>query len=383
MKLKSIPKIIFTGGGSGGHLSIMKALIEYLRKLDIDLESKILVVGGKLGMIQDPGPSLDERRIPEFGVPYTFIRGGKLHRALKWMTLKLVWGFFPGLWDSYRIIKDFNPEIIFATGGYVSLPMVIIGKLLGKKVVIHEQTLTAGLSNKIGAFFADKVLVTFDESKQHFPPQKTILTGNAVNDWVVDDDYCKQIPERLVQVIKYAKKENKPIIYITGGSQGAHKINLFFLNNLISVLENYALVWGTGENELYNDFYTVSERVDKLPPHLAKSIYYSKYIKKELGYILKNADLVVCRPGANTLYELAVVGKKALMIPLWVTSTSDQETNARWFCKNYTGAILHEKEMNLKNFKRSVKDLMEMEFAGESINIEGTEQRIMHEILTE
>lgn len=146
-KIKDFPKIIFTGGGSGGHLSIMKALIDYLREKGVDLDKKLMVVGGKLGMIKDPGPSLDQRRIPEYGVPYKFIRGGKLHRAFKWMTLKLVWGFFPGLWDSFKVIKEFNPQIIFATGGYVSLPMMIIGKLMGKKVVIHEQTLTAGLSN--------------------------------------------------------------------------------------------------------------------------------------------------------------------------------------------------------------------------------------------
>lgn len=379
MNSKTIPKTIFTGGGSGGHLSIMKALIDYMRYEKYDIEGKLMIVGGKLGMISDPALSLDERRIPEFGVPYRFIRGGKLHRALKLATFKLVWGVIPGLWDSYKVIREFNPEVVFATGGYVSLPMIIVARLMGKKVFIHEQTLTAGLTNRIGAKFARKVLLTFKDSEKYFPKNKTVLTGNAIRKEIFDKTK-DGVPKEILEVVECAKAEKRPVIYITGGSLGAHKINAFILENLEELLKKYTLIWQMGDNMYHNDFNKLIIKSEQLSIEEKMRLYYSKFIRNEIGYILGNSDLVVCRPGINTLYELAATRKKAIIIPLWVTSKNDQERNALWYSQNFTGKVLHEKDMSIGDFVRDIDELISKDYVGEDIDTSMVEERILDAI---
>lgn len=355
--IKNFPKTIFTGGGSGGHLMIIKGMIDYLRNEGVDVQSKVLVVGGKLGMISDEGKSLDEKLIPTFGVPYRLIRGGKLHRAFKLATIRLLFGVFPGFFDAYKVVKEFNPQIIFAAGGYVTLPVIIVSKLLGKKVVIHEQTISAGLANKIGAFFADKVLVSFNESAEHFPKNKTIITGNVVRKEVVNI-VEKAIHPSLKLLINQSKKEGRPVIYITGGSLGAHRINQFVINNINDLLEKYSLIWQTGDNKYHNDWEKVTKLFNQLPRKKQKYIYLSKFIGEEIGYIFVNSDLVVCRPGANVIYELAIHGKKALMIPLWVTSKSDQNANALWYKNNFKGEVLNDGKFNYMEFVNALTRLL-------------------------
>lgn len=351
----NFPKIIFTGGGSGGHLSIIKALTDYLKEKGVNVGKKVLVVGGKLGMIDDPGISIDERRIPEFGVPYRFIRGGKLHRALKKKTFLLLWGFIPGLFDSYKVIKEFGPEIVFATGGYVSLPMIMVGRILGKKIIIHEQTLKAGLSNKIGGLFAHKILVSFEESCKYFPKSKVEVSGNVLRREVYDLSR-NIIPEKLQEFVDNAILAKKPILYVTGGSLGAHRINLFIGENLDKIVKKYSLIWQTGENELYSDYDKYVSKIQNL--NLEEKVYITKYVKEEIGFVLKNADIVIARPGANTLYELACLGKKAILIPLWVTSKSDQQYNAEWYIENFVGDIMEDRDLQLDEFFRKVDILL-------------------------
>jgi UDP-N-acetylglucosamine--N-acetylmuramyl-(pentapeptide) pyrophosphoryl-undecaprenol N-acetylglucosamine transferase len=369
-KVEKSKKIIFTGGGSGGHLMIIKGLIEYIRGEEYKTlnypEPEILVVGGKLGMINDPGMSLDARLIPTFGEPYKLIRGGKFHRAFKWMTIKLFFGFFGGLWDAFQIIREFDPDVIFATGGYVTLPMIIVGWILGKKIIIHEQTLSAGLANRIGGIFANRVLLTFAESEKFFLRRKRVVTGNLVRSEVINS-ICDI--DELRQLIERVKREARKIIYITGGSLGAHKINDFIKANLTQLCERYTLIWQTGDNRFHSDFLKFQSEViqgeyDSL--HLVsrgdflvgENLFITKFVQDEIGYVLQSADIVVARPGANTLYELAILGKKAILIPLWVTSSSDQKRNAMWYIQKMSGVLLEEQNLSYDIFKQNIEELL-------------------------
>lgn len=391
--MKRSNKIIFTGGGSGGHLMIMKGMIDYLNTQGFEAlgykRPEILIVGGRLGMIDDPGISLDEKLIPTFGLPYEFIRGGKLHRALKWATIKLLFGFLPGIFDSYKVIKRFDPDTIFATGGYVCLPMIIVGWFLRKKIVIHEQTLTAGLTNRIGGIFAHKILLTFEESKHYFANKKSIVTGNIVRDEVINP-LC-EISD-LGHLVDSAKKRNKKIIYITGGSLGAHRINQFIVDHLLELCENYVLIWQTGDNRFHSDYqkyrllvgddrFQLLALEDKADYIVGNDVYITKFVRNEIGFIFQNADIVVARPGANTLYELAVLGKKAILIPLWVTSHSDQENNAVWYQNNFTGKIINEKDLNLENFQNTISQLIKSKSKKLYIDYKNISQKIWKEIL--
>lgn len=384
-------KIIFTGGGSGGHLSIMKALIDYMNVENKKfIDANLLVVGGKLGMIGDSGKSIDEKMISTWGVDYKLIRGGKLHRGYKNLNLKqlytivrLLFNVVLGFWDSIKIILSYKPDIIFATGGYVALPMVVIGKFFGKKVVIHEQTLTSGLTNKISGKFADKVLLSFRESAIHFPKGKVVVTGNAIRKEVMGKQLRVTGDElkNLVEVVQSSKQNKRPLLYITGGSLGAHRINEFILSNLEKLLEKYSIIWQTGDNKYHNDYKKIDERIQKLESNLKQRLYVTKFVREEIGYILDNSDLVICRPGINTLYELVVTKNKAIMIPLWVTAGNDQSVNANWFKDNYVGEIIAEDKLEYQLFSESVDQLIRREFRGREINIDGVEERIWKEIL--
>lgn len=354
MKNYQIPKILFVGGGSGGHLSIIKGLIDYLAENGCNYKNNIMVVGSKLGMINDPGPSLDEKYIPQLGVPYRFIRSGKFHRALKLQTFKLVWGVVPGFFDAKKILQEFRPDIVFATGGYVIVPMVLAAKLMRIKIVLHEQTMTAGLANKIASHFADKIFISFKESESYYPKYKTVLTGNIIRKEIFDDKIEKASHAVLINLMEEAKEAKRDVIYITGGSLGAHKVNMAILKELETYLEIFTLVWQTGDNQLHKDYEQIQTKISTLNNELKSRVFVTKYVNDEIGYILHNTKYVICRPGANTLLELAALGKPAIMVPLWVTSKNDQLQNAKWYADNFAGGIIKEKNLNFTNVMRQI-----------------------------
>ncbi len=336
---------------------MLEGLIDRLKNMDFDIDKNLLVIGGRLGMIDEPeGLSIDEKRVPTWGVPCQFIRSGKLHRGLKKevsfrqfkTTVRLLFGFFGGFIDAFRLIHKFKPDVIFSSGGYVSLPVVIAGKILRKKTIIHEQTLGAGLANRIASKFADKVLVTFSESAKFFPPKKVRHTGNIIRKTVKEINY-ENIPPKLKEMVEASKVQSKPLIYITGGGLGSHKVNVFVGENIKKFQEKYLIIWQTGDNRLYCDY----EKYKSLTN--PNSVYITKFVGKEIGYVMKNSDFVISRPGANTLYELAYFQKRAIFIPLWVTSDSDQLQNARWYCDNYNAKILFEHELSFQEFVETLE----------------------------
>ncbi len=380
MKENQIPKILFVGGGSGGHLSIIKGLIDHLRANRYEIDGRVMVVGSKLGMIHDSGISLDQKIIPTFNVPYDFIRGGKLHRALRLQTVKLVWGVVPGFFDSWKILKNFKPDIVFATGGYIIVPMVIAAKILKIKVVLHEQTMTAGLANKIASNFADKIFTTFEESGSYYPAKKTINTGNIIRKEILNDEIDSVKFPDLVKLVEESKREGRKIIYITGGSLGAHKINQAILDDFDKYLEKYALIWQTGDNHFHNDYRKIQEQMKNYDSKSNKSVFLTTFVKEEIGYILRNCDFVICRPGANTLYELAVLNKKAILVPLWVTSKNDQQKNADWYVNNFSGEIIKQTDFIFKNVDEALNRIKDKIIKEKIIKYKGVEEKIIGEL---
>ncbi len=348
-------KILLVGGGSGGHISMLKAAIDELKKRQFDVENNLLLVGGKLGMINDPGNSLEAKRFPEFGVPFVLIRGGKLHRALKWKSITLLSGVILGFKDAFLVLRKFKPDIVFSTGGYVALPVVILARALGSRVIIHEQTMTAGLSNRISGYFAHRIFLGFESARKYFAASKVEVVGNVLRTEVFSNSPPTNLPS-LVAFVERAKKENAKIIYITGGSLGAHKINIFVKENLVKLANEYFLIWQTGENHLYNDFAIGRKIVEE--KSLSERVFVTDFLREELGYVYANSDIIFSRPGINTVYELAVLGKRAILFPLWVSAKGDQEANAVWYSQNFAGEIIREKDLIFSVFKKKVEGLL-------------------------
>jgi UDP-N-acetylglucosamine--N-acetylmuramyl-(pentapeptide) pyrophosphoryl-undecaprenol N-acetylglucosamine transferase len=134
-------------------------------------------------------------------------------------------------------------------------------------------------------------------------------------------------------------------------------VNIFIESILENILKDYSIIWQIGSNELYRDFERINKTINNLSKDLRGGVYITKYVGSEIGFILDKADYVISRPGANTLYELAVLGKRAILIPLWVTSRSDQYQNADWYSSKFVGTVIKENELSVEQIYRAIFEL--------------------------
>lgn len=318
-------KIIITGG----HLSPALAVIDEIQKTRNDVE--IIFVGRKHAY-QDRSLTLEYKEISRRGIIFYHLTAGRLTRIISLNSLinflKTPIGFFQAL----RIVRNEKPNFILSFGGYIALPVALSAKLLKIRVYSHEQTISPGLANKIIAKFADKIFVSFDESKKFYPPDKVILTGNPIKNSIL------KIIKKPFDILK-----NKPVIYVTGGSLGSHSINTHIQEILKNLLNKYIVIHQTGNVKNYNDFEKLSTYKKNLP-YDQKNNYYlvEHFTEEELGYIYSLADLVVGRAGANTFFELIYLKKPAIFIPLPWSANQEQLKQASIFQQAGTGEVFNQ-----------------------------------------
>lgn len=331
---------MITGGGSGGHLNAAIAVIKEIQLHHPQFANNLVFIGGTRGMISDPTPSLESRKIPEIGVRFIGIRSGKLHRRLHPVSIKLLFGVIVGTWDAWKVLRQERPDIVFSTGGYVTVPVVVVAKLLGIKTVIHEQTIVSGLANRIAGRFAHKILISFPDSAPYFNAKKTVLTGNAIQASRLKVRLPSALTEDYREFLETTKRDqSRPFVFITGGGLGSHIINQWVLNNLETLAGQYRVLLQTGENQVHNDYQHLVERLEA-NSDLKENVYVTRWFGDEIGFIYHEADLVICRPGANTVLELLATNRRAILIPIPWSSGNEQQKNAEYFCKHQTGKIL-------------------------------------------
>jgi len=352
-------KILITGGGSGGHLNTAIGVIEYIKKTDPELFANLVYVGGIRGMVGDSTPSLESRKIPELGIRFIAIRSGKFHRKLSSSSLQLFGGVLGGFSDAMKVLGQEKPDVVFSTGGYVTVPLVIAAGLRKIPVVIHEQTVVSGLANRINAKFARKVLLTFKSSKTEFPAEKVKVVGNPIRASRFITKLPADLPAEYEEFLTHqAKKDRKPFIFIMGGGLGSHKLNMWVAANLNILAKDYNVLLQTGENKLTDDFTHLREHVALLPKELQENVFVTPWFKEEIGFIYHHADLVICRPGANSVLELLALNKRAIFVPIPWSSHGEQQLNAEYFCNNQTGAIVNEADINTELNEKLITDML-------------------------
>ena len=338
-------KIIITGGGSGGHTTAALAFVDYLDKKYSNVKEQILYIGGDLAMEgEKDGKSIEHRILEKTDLNYEIIRAGKLQRYFNFRTIVLIFRVFGGLYDSYKILKQEKPDLIFSTGGYVTVPVCLAAKLQKIPVYIHEQTATVGLANKITSKFAKKIFVTFPESKKFFPKDRTIHTGNLVKREIFKDSDSGEI----ITVVKKMKRQKRklPILYISGGSQGSHILNVTVREMIPYLIQYYQLILQTGENKVFKDFENIYKDKQKLSKKIQYRFHPIKYINsEEVGFVYKNMDLFIGRAGANTVYELGILRKPSILIPIPWTRENEQQKNAELLERLNLAKILPEGEL--------------------------------------
>jgi UDP-N-acetylglucosamine--N-acetylmuramyl-(pentapeptide) pyrophosphoryl-undecaprenol N-acetylglucosamine transferase len=324
--------LIFTGGGSGGH--VMPALT-VLKKINADKKYDIHYVGGI--------HSIERELVKDYELTYHPIHTGKLRRYLSAENLKDSLKVVLGLFDSFKVLWKFKKRetIVFSTGGFVSVPVVIAARLQGKKVFIHEQTSRVGLANKICSFFATKVFISFEDSFKYFNPVKTFFSGYPLREECYSDKInTVSINGRILN------NETKPILFVTGGGNGAQLINKLIEKNLSKLTEKYIVVHQVGKAFLAE--YSKIQNPGYIP--LA-------FVGKEMIDLFKLATVTVSRSGAGTVCELIAVGKKSIYIPLKIAQKNEQFFNALEAHKKLGSIIIEEKELNDESFMNALSEL--------------------------
>ncbi len=303
--------IVIAGGGTGGHTSPGLAVAALLRVRGIDCAW----IGSERG--------LEARRAPEAGIPYHAIPTGKLRRGWAWQNVPDLFVNMPaGVVAAWRLLGQLRPQVVFATGGFVALPVAIAARLARVPLVVHEQTAVPGLANRIAARLATRVVVTFADSARLFGGADVALTGNPLRPEL-------RRGERQDAIARFGLDPLLPLVYVTGGAQGAHVINRAIGEILSPLLAQAQLIHQCGDNAATGDRAWLTERRGSLPTHLAARYTPIPWVGDELAGIYAAAALIVSRAGAGTVNECCQLGLPALYIPLPGTRGDEQTANAR------------------------------------------------------
>lgn len=346
-------KVIITGGGSGGHVSTGEALYREINSKYKDTVALIYVGGKAVSESVEELMSLEEKRFSGTDINLVTIRCGKLQRFVSRSSLRMLLGTWGGFVDSYKLLKKFKPDIIISTGGYVTLPVTILGKIFGSKVYLHEQTAHLGLTNRIVSRFADAVFITFNETKKYISKRSKVkLVGLPIRKELLSLNTESELYKKINE---YKLNSRKPVIYISGGGLGSHTINLNFRALLPKILELGLFIIQVGENPVHKDYELLEKERMKLPPSLQNSLIVKKYFNaEEVSVLLNSADLFVGRSGANTVYELGLFGLRSVLIPIPFVTGNEQFRNAKILESKGLATILPEGELTPQTLKTNI-----------------------------
>lgn len=347
MKRNNFKKIVLTGGGTAGHILPTLAVAEEIEKQAP--KTKFIYIGSKYG--------LESKIIP--GTKYQFygISVGKLKRYWAWDNFLTLFKVFIGFFESLKILYYERPDVIFAKGGYVTVPVVIAGWFLKIPSIIHESDSILGLANKILSVFSYRIATAYPSRYYHKKYQKKIVYAGLP----IRKDFLEINKNKLYE--KFDLSSKLPIVLVFGGSQGAHQINILISKIIRKILKNAQVIHITGDmdNEKMN------QKRSRLTEDLKERYKIFRFITDEMPDALNVADLVISRCGANTLAEISACKKPAILIPLSTSASNHQISNALIFQENKAAVILNEKKIKPIELLKKINDLISRPFLLEEL----------------
>lgn len=333
-------KAIITGGGTGGHiypaLSISKALLKQ--------DWQVLYVGSIGG--------LEGKIIPPENIPYREVAGAYLPRKLTPRLLSALLKTARGLLQARQLIKQYQPDLVLGTGGFVAGPVVLAASLAGIKTVIHEQNIYPGFTNRLLASRVDRIALNFKGAAQYFPRKsqdKLVVTGNPIREVILTTERSQGIKE--LDLV-----EHKKTMLVFGGSQGAQSIN----DAMIPVYKKYSqanwlqIIHLTG----LNNYEQVLKQLRASGINLTEQDHYKilPYLDKmELAYAV--ADLIIYRAGATGLAEITAKGIPAILIPYPYSAENHQEYNARNLAEKGAAIVINQQDLTGDLLKAEIQGL--------------------------
>jgi UDP-N-acetylglucosamine--N-acetylmuramyl-(pentapeptide) pyrophosphoryl-undecaprenol N-acetylglucosamine transferase len=333
----------------GGHHNSALATIDWLKENSDSFE--FAWIGKKY--VHDDNESPEFSEVSARKIPFYDLKTGKLFRttAISYIP-HVIYNLFLipfGFLQTYFYLMRIKPDLIVSFGGYMSVPVVIMGWILGIRSVLHEQTVTVGLANKISSYFAKEIFsswpVEFYADLSDSIKKKMIYTGLPIRNAISED----------AGVIEFPRKART--IYITGGKSGSLFINQSFSGILKEISAKFNIIWSTGRRIGDHDFKQIKHEVEKLPDEIKKNVLIKEYfLEDEVGKVLNTADFVITRGGAHTIYELALIKKPAIVIPIPWVSQSEQLKNGKILEKFGLGIVLDQETLNPQKLLQEVEN---------------------------
>ena len=324
-------KIIFTGGGSAGHVTLNLALIPFF----LEKGWEITYIGSYQGIEKDLVKKIDK-------VKYKAIQTGKLRRYFSWQNFLDALKIPLGVFQAIGIVFKEKPDIIFSKGGFVSFPVVLAGFVCRVPVVMHESDVTPGLANKMSLPFVSTFFTTFEDTIKYVKNKKKVdYIGPVLSNRFENGD-----KKRGCALCGF--DENKPIVMFVGGSLGAKTINDAVRNDLAALVKKYQVIHICGKGQ-------VDESIK------AAGYRQFDYVDVEFKDLMKAADVVVSRSGSNAIFELLSQNKPMVLVPLPTgSSRGEQMLNAKSFqAKGFCEIVPDEKISDSALFLKTIDQVFE------------------------
>jgi len=325
-------RILFTGGGTGGHVFPLVAIVREIRRIYTKKDLEFYYLG--------PKDELASIYLAQEDFIVRHIISGKIRRYFSIQNFIDIFFKIPfGLIQSIFILSKLKPDLVFSKGGSGSFSVTLAAKVLRIPVFIHESDVSPGLSNQKTSNWAKKIFISFPKT-EYFDPEKTILVGNPIRAEILNGN--AKIASELFNLTL-----TKPIFLIMGGSQGAEAINDFILSVLNKLLKNYEIIHVCGRQNIKQ---VEAESQVVIEKSLDKYYHPVGFLDEEkIKHAYSVADIIISRSGSGSIFEIAAVGKPSILIPLPFASFNHQAKNA--YIYSETGAaIIFEQQSLTPNF---------------------------------
>ncbi|OGZ79377.1 MAG: hypothetical protein A2358_00220 [Candidatus Staskawiczbacteria bacterium RIFOXYB1_FULL_37_44] len=331
-------KILFTGGGTGGHVFPLVAIVREIRRIYPKKDLEFYYLGPK----DDFGLIL----LQQEDLIIKTIVSGKLRRYFSFQNFVDIFFKIPfGAIQSFFFLLAIKPDLVFSKGGSGSISVTYSARLLKIPVFLHESDVVPGLSNQKTAKWAKKIFVSFPKT-EYFDQKKTTLTGNPIRKEVLEGD--KKTAGELFNLTF-----SKPIFLIMGGSQGADAINDFVLRTLNILLNDYEIIHVTGRENFKE---TSAEAQVVVEKDLDKYYHPIGFLDEEkIKHAYKATDLIISRSGSGSIFEIAAVGAPAILVPLPSAAGDHQSKNAYAYSLAGACEVIEQENLTPNFFMEKIK----------------------------
>jgi UDP-N-acetylglucosamine--N-acetylmuramyl-(pentapeptide) pyrophosphoryl-undecaprenol N-acetylglucosamine transferase len=318
-------RAILAGGGTGGHVIPALAIAQQLQK---DYAAEVLFIGTARG--------IENRLVPAAGFPLRLVEVGGLNRVSFNTRLKTFADLPRAVWDSRRILSEFQPGVVIGVGGYASGPAMLAAVLSRIPTLVFEPNFVPGFANRLVAPFVSGAAVHFAETSRYF--RRCEVTGVPVR-------------EAFFQIASRSQANTKPTLLVFGGSQGAHALNRVVMDSVADLrmrVPGIHIVHQTGEAD-YNN-------AQAAYANLNGSVEAHRFIDDMPGRFAQ-ADLLICRSGASTVAEVTAAGKPAVFVPFPRAADDHQKRNAEALERAGAAVMLEESKLNRESLVEAVRSL--------------------------